>query len=60
MRKTEKEELQKHTLLLYAGDYAKLQEHYPTLGAAVVIRRLVRKTLNNIDKSAPQTEEIEL
>lgn len=43
------EELQKHTLLLYAGEYRRLQEYYSEIGAAVVIRKLVRKHLEQLD-----------
>lgn len=40
MEKTE--ELYKHTLFLYRGDYEKMQSLYPDQGAAVIIRQLVR------------------
>lgn len=43
------EELQKHTLNLYAGDYEELQSHYPDVGAGPVIRRLVRAYLSQIN-----------
>lgn len=44
-----KAELQKHTLNLYPGDYAKLQEFYPDVGAATIIRRVVRKFIEQIE-----------
>lgn len=44
------EQLQKHTLLLYEGEYHRLQEYYPEMGAAIVVRKLVRKHLKELDK----------
>ena len=41
-------ELQKHTLNLYPGDYAKLQELYPDIGAATIIRRSVHRYIEQI------------
>ncbi len=37
------DELQKHTLNLFEGDYEKLRELYPDIGAGAVIRRIVRR-----------------
>jgi len=52
--------LQKHTLSLFCGDYRKLQDHYPELGAAIVIRKLVRNYLEGLeqpqDKSVTEVE----
>lgn len=45
-----KAELSKHTLNLFPGDYAKLQEFYPDLGAATIIRRLVRQFVEQIEE----------
>ena len=42
-------ELQKHTLNLFPGDYAKLQELYPDIGAATIIRRIVHKFIEQIE-----------
>lgn len=53
------EELTKHTLNLYKGDYDKLAELYPDVGAAPVIRRIIRKYLESLEqpgKSAPSVE----
>jgi len=44
-----KAELQKHTLNLFPGDYNKLQQFYPDLGAATIIRRLVRQFVEQIE-----------
>lgn len=38
----EKEPMQKHTLNLYAGDFTRLQELYPEMGASLLVRHLVR------------------
>jgi hypothetical protein len=48
MRKI-KEELQKHTLQLFAGDYAKLQELHPEVGAAHVIRTMIRTYIKKVE-----------
>jgi hypothetical protein len=44
-------ELQKHTLNLFPGDYAKLQQHYPDIGAATIIRRIVKRFVEQIEAS---------
>jgi len=43
----EKEPMSKHTLHLYEGDYERLRELYPELGAAIIIRRLIRKHIRD-------------
>lgn len=43
------EALSKHTLNLYKGDYDRLAELYPDVGAAPVIRRIVRKFLESLE-----------
>lgn len=45
----EEEETQKHTLHLFKGDFEQLQRLYPELGASVIIRRLVRKKLEEMN-----------
>ena len=40
-----KPKLSKHTMLLFEGDYEKLQEKYPETGASIVIRNLIRNHL---------------
>lgn len=51
MPKKAEEDLTKHTLRLFAGDYAELQQLYPDLGANVVIRKIVRDFLTRIKSS---------
>lgn len=46
-RTTENEGRVKHTLYLDRGTYAELQERFPELGAAAVIRRLIHHFLQD-------------
>jgi len=55
MSKAEIEECTKHTLLLFSGDYKRLQDAYPELGAAKVIRQLVHSHLRRIDPPVDPT-----
>lgn len=43
------DDLQKHTLHLRAGDYARLQELYPETGAAAIVRAIVSAHLEKVD-----------
>lgn len=61
MRNTEKEDLQKHTLLLYKGDYEALASHYRDVAVAVVIRRIIRAHLKQIEVEArPPNVEVNI
>ena len=53
----EDETLTKHTLHLFEGDMKKLQDLYPDVGAAAVIRKLVR---SHIDKITPESKPIKV
>lgn len=44
-----KPDLHKHTLNLYAGDYEKLGELYPDLPVATIIRKLIRSYIEQIE-----------
>jgi hypothetical protein len=44
-----KDDLQKHTLQLFAGDYKKLQDLNPEVGAAHVLRNILRAYLLKVD-----------
>lgn len=55
-RTVETEPLQKHTLLLYEGDFEKLGAYYPQIGASVAVRRIVRSFLNRINDAAPAAD----
>lgn len=55
-----REELQKHTLFLYEGDYRKLQDYYPEISAALVIRKIVRKHLDSLDAQSDDDTHIEV
>jgi hypothetical protein len=54
MRKN-REDLQKHTLQLFAGDYAKLQELHQDVGAAHIIRTIVRSYIQKVDPTVDVT-----
>ena len=55
MRRREDHPISKHTLNLYAGDYAKLQLLYSTrVGAAKIIRDIIRAHIRKIEESAAQ------
>jgi hypothetical protein len=45
----EDEKLTKHTFHLYDGDVKKLQDLHPEVGAAVIIRKLVRAHIEKIE-----------
>lgn len=47
--KKEDDGLQKHTLNLYPGEYQKLRDFYPDIGAGAVIRRLVHQYIKQIE-----------
>lgn len=49
--------LQKVTLNLFEGDFGKLQELYPRIGAAKVVRDLVRAHLRKREEPLPELPE---
>jgi hypothetical protein len=49
-RTIETEPLQKHTLFLYEGDFARLASFFPELGASVAVRRIVRASLKKLER----------
>lgn len=55
-----KGELQKHTLNLFPGDYEKLQDLYPDLGAAVIIRRIVRAYIEKIEETGDSGAKVDI
>lgn len=56
-RTREDENLTKHTLHLFEGDVKKLQDLYPEIGAAAIIRKLVR---SHIDKITPELRKLKV
>lgn len=50
-RTIESEPLQKHILRLYEGDFDKLTSYYPEVTATVVIRKLVRRHITELNKT---------
>lgn len=51
-RRQETDPLQKVTMNLYDGDFARLSELYPSLGAGKIVRELVRAHLTKIEVAA--------
>lgn len=54
MRRKEDKPLHKTTLNLVKGDFEKLQEAYPRLGAGKVVRELVNAHVRRIEEQAQQ------
>lgn len=55
MRRREDRAITKHTLNLYAGDYAELQNLYSSrVGAAKIIRDIVHAHIRKVKESAAQ------
>lgn len=52
----ESEPLQKHTLNLYEGHFERVQKLFPEVGAAAVIRRLIKKFLEEEEPRANMTK----
>ncbi len=52
MRRKEDFPLQKVTLVLYDGDFARLRDLHPRLGASKVVRTLVRKHIQEVEHRA--------
>lgn len=50
-RTIESEMLRKHIIRLYEGDFDKLTAYYPEVTASVLIRKLVRRHLTDLDKT---------
>ncbi len=42
-------DLHKHTIMLYEGDYARLQTLHPETGAAAIVREIIRSYLNRVE-----------
>ena len=53
------EDLQKHTLNLFAGDYEKLQLLYPDHGAGPIIRSIVHKFIEQCESGSAETPNVE-
>lgn len=44
-----KDDKTKHTLWLRAGDFEKLRDAYPDIGASAIIRRIVAKVVDSLE-----------
>lgn len=53
-QRDEDAELQKHTLHLYKGDFERLSELVPDVSPSELIRRLVRKQIEDIEGAVRQ------
>lgn len=53
------DDLQKHTLNLFRGDYEKLQQLYPDHGAGPIIRSVIRKFIEQCESGATATPSVE-
>lgn len=54
------DDLSKHTLNLFAGDYAKIQSCYPDVGAAVIIRRIIRSFIEKTEAGQGAAPNVEI
>ena len=62
MPRKKQPDMTKHTLWFFAGDFAKLSEFYPEIGASHVVRVLVRKHIEKIESQVktPDLSEVEI
>jgi hypothetical protein len=55
MKRREDRPITKHTMNLYAGDYARLQALYPTrIGAAKIVRDIIHAHIRRVEEKAGQ------
>lgn len=52
--------LTKHTVFLHRGDMAFLRQHFESLGASYIIRKLVRNLVEQLDRPVPSEQVQEL
>ena len=50
------EPTQKHTLHLYAGDFDRLHELHPEISASLIVRKLVRKHIQDMTPKSDLTK----
>lgn len=60
MKRHEDLPLSKHTLNLYRGEYGRLQEAYPRIGAGKIIRTLVHRHLRELDQQRDTVDTLPL
>jgi hypothetical protein len=60
MKRREDIPISKHTLNLFEGDYQRLQDLYPKLGAGKIVRALVRAHLRKIEERTNQRNTTDL
>ena len=49
-------DLEKVTLRLYDGDFSRVQQYYPVIGANEAIRKIIRSHLKKLDEQMSQKE----
>lgn len=55
------EKMQKVTLKLFDGEFKRLQDHYPEVGASFVVRSLVHNHLDRLEKAGRSSKiEVEI
>lgn len=48
----------KHTLFLREGDFARLREVYPNIGAGPIVRKIVSRFVDNLDSAGLSPEDL--
>lgn len=56
--KKSSEPIHKHTLNLFEGDYEKIQNLYPNIGAGKIIRHIVRDFIKKLDDGSELKTQI--
>lgn len=52
MARPKTDELTRHAMFLFTGDFEKLKHLFPDVGAAYIVRHLVRNTIKKIEGEA--------
>ncbi len=55
-----REDLQKHTMYFFAGDYEKVQELFPDHGAGPVIRSVIRRFIEQCEAGTAAIPNVEI
>lgn len=56
MARPKDDDLQKHTLNLFRGDYEKIQALFPDVGAGPIIRRILRRFIEKTEMGEVSTD----
>lgn len=55
-----KDELTKHSLFFYKGDFELLRSYYPEVGAGLVVRKLVRQHLAKLQQRTEEPVQVDV